>query len=45
VLSDREVAHEINLALFHLKDRLLAAFAVSCSGVLILLLELLLLRV
>jgi hypothetical protein len=45
VCSNRDVTHEIKLALLHLKDQLLAVIAFSCSGVLILLLGLVLLRV
>jgi hypothetical protein len=42
VLSVRDVTHEIQLALLHLKDRLLVGVVVSGSGVMILLLGLLL---
>ena len=45
VFSDRDVTPEIQLALLHLKGRLLAVITFSCSGVLILLLGVVLLRV
>jgi hypothetical protein len=35
VFSDREVTQEIKLAFLHLKDRLIAIVAFSCSAILI----------